>query len=72
MTSDYSSIEADELSVMNKINKKVRKQNKRSKKHSDKKILSKNSKLTSGKVCYQATNDQVSEDSAYEKTGFKT
>ena len=48
MTSDYSSIETDELSALNKIDKK---QDMTSKKYSDKKISGNNSRLTSDKVC---------------------
>ena len=45
---DYSSIETEDLSKID------RKHNKTSKKYSDKKTSGNNSKLTSDKVCYQA------------------
>ena len=54
MTNDFSSIETDELSSLDKINKKVNKKKKELKKNIERYISENNSKLTSDKVCYQA------------------
>ena len=54
MTNDFSSIETDELSSLDKINKKVKKKKKELKKNTKRYISGNNSRLTSDKVCYQA------------------
>ena len=54
MANDFSSIETDELSSLDKINKKVKRKKKELKKNTKRHISENNSKLTSDKVCYQA------------------
>ena len=54
MTNDFSSIETDEFSSLDKINKKVKKKKKELKKNTERHISGNNPRLTSDKVCYQA------------------